>query len=896
MEIEELTRLMSRTRLLTITGAGGSGKTRLALEVATAVSDAYPDGSYFVDLSSISDPALVPQAVAAVLGIREQADQFLVTALAEYLRSRRLLLILDNCEHLLGACASISYTLLSASVGLRMLATSRQSLDVAGELVWRLVGLPVPQESTADPEILRQYESVQLFVERASFKLPGFTLNEETAAAITHVCAQTDGLPLAIEMAASRVRMMSVEEIVQRLNRSLRLLTGYASPALPRHRTLEAAIEWSYRLLTAEEQHLLRTLSIFAGSFAPEAAHAIFAAGTDSLSNDSVDLEDTLELLTSLIDKSLVNVEKRAQQTRYRLPETIRQYSATKAYAHNETVELATRHFLFYLSLAKSAELALQGPEQRAWLDRLDLEHDNLRKALSWTQTEDARKVQPGEISPASACLQLVSSLWRFWYVRGHLSEGRMWSEAVLALASSDTEVPTALRAGVLAGTGLLANDQGDYPAASRLLNESLALFRAIGDKQGISNCLNYLGVLARNLGDLREAIRLCEESLSLQRELGSKPGMAACLNNLGYLAINIGDYTSARAFVEESLVFLKELADPMRTAIALNNLGRIACARGDYATAERVLLESLSLRRKLLDTKGIPNALSALGIVALNTTRYDEAHADLQLSMEQYRALDDREGVAFVLNSLGELARYLGRHNEAWENFEQALVLAREIGNRVLTSSVLINIGRAWATRGDHIRAAASLTEALQLCLHTGGRVSTAYCLAYIAFLFNEVGELACATRLVSYAMYLIESSGFTLHPSEQEELDRLMNALRAKVGKKSWGADWKSGREMSLDAVAGEALSVVDVVQQHSGTPAHTATPGRARPIADLTRREIEVLRLLAEGLTDAQIAGKLFLSPHTVHAHLHSVYSKLDVTTRSAAVRFAIQNDLA
>jgi predicted ATPase/DNA-binding CsgD family transcriptional regulator len=894
-EVSELGHLLARSRLITITGAGGSGKTRLALEVAAASGNDYSDGVYFVDLAALQDPSLVPQVIAATLGVHEQSDRFLITTLTEYLRPKKLLLVLDNCEHLAGACSSVSYTLLSAAADLRILATSRQPFNVTGETVWRLQGLSVPAHIVSlGPEGVANYEAVQLFIARAQLKRPDFALDADNAVAVAQVCNQTDGLPLAIEMAAARTRTLSVQEIARHLGQSIRLLTGDAVPAIPRHRTLAAALEWSYRLLTPQEQRLLRALSVFAGSFTLEAAHTLILPDGETPSQDGDTLEDTLELFTALVDKSMLNSEVRTEETRYRLLETVKQYAGTRAFAFDETALLNTKHLLFYLSLAEQAEPALQGSEQRAWLDRLEGEHDNLRKALLYAQTAGAHSQGATSIGMSEAALRMVKALWRFWYVRGYLTEGRQWSEAILATASSDPGVPPVLRAAVLAGIGLLANDQGDYQEADRLLNESLALFRSAGDKQGISNCLNYLGVLARNLGNLKEAAHFYEESLSLQRQLGSKPGVAACLNNLGYLAISLGDFPSARRFVAESLGVLSELNDPMRTAIVLTNLGRIACATGDYATAEQRLLESLSLRKELLDTKGIPNSLSALGITALYTLNYDEAASYLRQSLELYRELNDREAVAFVLNALGEVAHYAGTE-EASQYFEQALSFATEIGNKVLCSNVLINIGQYQASKGDYAQAAASLVETLPLYLHTGAKVSLALSLMHIAYILKDSGEATRATRLLAYSTNLLEIGGFVLHKRAQEALDKAIAGLRLQLGKKAWQAMWAEGMAMARDDAVSEALNVIEIVQQQDSAQTRNVSLQRPPKTHDLTRREVEVLRALAEGLTDHQIAGRLFLTPNTVHSHLTRIYNKLNVPTRGAAVRFAVENGL-
>ncbi|MDQ5824749.1 MAG: tetratricopeptide repeat protein [Chloroflexota bacterium] len=877
----ELGRLLSQTRLLTVSGVGGSGKTRLALQVASSQLDTFADGVYLVELDGLADPSLLPQLVAASLGVQEQPDRFLVTTLVEHLRERRLLLILDNCEHLVQACASLVHTVLRATTNLRILATSRQALDVTGELTWRIPGLSLPEPGELPPlDRLAQYEAVQLFVERARFKFPDFNLTRANASSVVQLCRQLDGLPLAIEMAAARVNVLSVEQIARRLGESLRLLTDGSATAISRHRTLEAAIDWSYRLLPQVEQRLLRALSVFPGSFNLEAVHAICVemAGTGSE-------YETLDLLSNLIDKSLVSVtlEDEKGEARYRLFDTIRQYAASKAFAHDESTTLCHKHLEWYLSLAERAESHLQGPEQKVWLDCLQTEHDNLRKALGWSKDASV---------PEEAGLRLVLALWRFWYVRGYLTEGRQWSEALLARGAG---APPMLRAEVSAKAGLLANDQGDYGEASRLLNESLSIFRESADTQGISNCLNYLGIVARNLGDYTQATKLCEESLALQEELGTRGGMAICLNNLGYLAMEQGNYQAARSYVERSLSILQQLGDRTRIAIAFNNLGRIACALGDYTSARTLISRGLNIRRELADVKGTPISVANLGLVMLHQADYDQARRLFEESLSLYRGFNDKEGVAIALNHLGELELYSGEVAKAHSLLSEALGLSREIGGKELTANVLINLAKAFQLQQAHARAADTILEALQLSRQCGARVTVARCLLRIACLYEQLGDRQRATHMLAEAERFLDSTGYVLHPVEQAEYARLATTLQASIGKRAWSRKREQAQVTELDDVVSIAYEVASLAGA-----SHVAGPIASKkvqgPGIDLTRREKEVLRLLAEGLTDAQIAGKLFLSPHTVHAHLHSVYSKLDVTTRSAAVRFAIEHKLA
>ncbi len=598
-ELTEIKELLTRTRLLTLTGSGGTGKTRLSLQVGADLLDGSGDGVWFVELASLTDPGLVPPTVAGVFGLREEAGKPILQTLTEYLKGKRLLLLLDNCEHLLDACAKLADAVLRQCPQVVILASSREGLGIAGETTYRVPSLSLPDpRKPCTPASLSGFESVRLFVERALQAQTGFTVTDQNAPALASICHRLDGIPLAIELAAARVRSLSVEEINNKLDQRFRLLTGGSRTALPRQQTLRSLIDWSYDLLSDTEKALLCRLSVFSGGWTLEAAEQVCAG-------EPVEEWEVLEVLTGLADKSLVTPEQREGATRYRLLETVRQYARDRLLESGDGEQWRDRHLACCLSLGEEAEPHLRGAEQQAWLERLETEHDNLRAALDWSSQD------PGN---AEAGLRLAGAVWRFWYVRGHLGEGR--ERLAQALEADRADTPAA-RAKALHGAGGLAWSQGDYAAARELQEESLAIRRELGDRRGIASVLGNLGNVAQCQGDYAAARGLQEESLAIRRELGDRRGMASTLGNLAVVAAVQGDYAAARVLQEESLALFRELGDRGGIATALVNLGTVSQEQGDYAGARGRYEESLVLYRELGDRRGIVQTLEDLATLA---------------------------------------------------------------------------------------------------------------------------------------------------------------------------------------------------------------------------------------------------------------------------------------
>jgi predicted ATPase/DNA-binding CsgD family transcriptional regulator len=657
-EVAAVEHSLAAARLVTLIGAGGVGKTRLALRVADAALAAYSDGVWLAELGPLADPALVPNVVAAALGVREQAGVPIAQTLKQTLHPRCLLLVLDNCEHLGQACAELAEALLGACPGLQILATSREPLGIAGEVAWRVPSLSVP-DSRVRPsaEQLSAYAATCLFIERATAARPDFRVTDQNAPAIIEVCRRLDGIPLALELAATRVRLLSVEQLAARLHDRFQLLAGGRRTAPPRQQTLRATLDWSYALLQEPERRLFNRLAVFAGGWTVEAAEAICAG-------PELEPAAVLELLGRLVDQSLVVAEEQAGRVRYWLLETMRQYAAEKLEAVGETVALRQRHRDWFLAEARRSPFELFDPLHVAWLAE---ELDNLRAALRWS-------IQRGEVE---AGLRLAQATSAFWHQRGAYSEGRMWLAELLGLPGA--EAATRVRARALLSAATLANLQADFSAAEALSDESLILSRRLGYGRGITGALHVRGVIAVRRGDLAQAQVLFEEGLSVSRGDGSQALEFYFLLLLGLVALEQGDQARAGALGAESLALARQIGHVRGQASSLYILGRVAASRGDDAAGRALLEESLALHRE---------------------------HAD-------------RDGIEVSLRGLAHLLLDQGAVAEAGHLLAESLALAQEGGDRLELARSLEGLaGVAMAIRPDHaVRlagAAAALREAL--------------------------------------------------------------------------------------------------------------------------------------------------------------------------------------
>ncbi len=826
-------------RLVTLTGPGGVGKTRLALQVAADLLDDFPDGACFVPLAPISDPDLVPSTIAQMLGLKEPGDQSLLDLLKASLQDKRLLLLLDNFEQVLAAVPWLA-DLLAACPSLKVMVTSRAVLHIRGEHEFPVPSLALPDFThLPESEALSQYAAVALFLERARTVKPDFQLTPANARAIAEICIRLDGLPLAIELAAARSKLLPPQALLARLRHHLHVLTSAAQDVPIRQQTLRNTLAWSYDLLDAKEQQLFRRLSVFVGGCTLEAVEGLFTALGELPT-------DVLDGMASLMDKSLLQqTGQDGEEPRLVMLETIREYGLETLLASGEMERTRQAHATDYLRLAEQAELELGGPQQAAWLDRLEREHDNLRAALSWS-LEPAEDEKSGQRSETA--LRLGEALYLFWWTHGHWSEGRTFLER--ALAASE-EAPAPIQAKALYAAASLSFIQSHYERAEALTSKSLLLYRELGDQRGIALSLWVLGNIAWVRSDTSKARSLQEEALAFFKEVDDKEYVAYSLFSLGLLASSQGEYTRACTLYEESLTFFREIEHKRGIAHSLSQLAQaLFVSQGDQARVRSLMEECLALSREVGFKEGMAAAQCLLGQLALGQGDLATAHAEVEESVMLYKEMGHRHGTAESLAALGKVLAAEGDFPAAQALYEESLTLSGEVGEQWVIAMGLLGVGEVVAAQH----------------------------------------KLAWAAQLWGAADALRDALGIPIPPIERADYERSLSAARVHLGERAFAAAWAQGRAMTLQQVL--------TAQGHKPIPSPTpsATPAPQVYPAGLTAREVEVLRLLAGGLTDQQIADKLVLSPRTVHAHISSIYSKLAVTSRSAATRYALEHHLA
>jgi predicted ATPase/DNA-binding CsgD family transcriptional regulator len=652
-ELADVQRLLATSRLVTLSGAGGSGKTRLAIQIAKTLSDTFTDGVWMVDLAPLREPALVPQLVAQTLGVHPPPSQPLLESLLHFVQPKQLLLILDNCEHLIGACAQLAHQLLSQASELRMLATSREALAIAGETIYPLHGLAWPSLaaetareglSSRAPQDIFHYDAVRLFVERARAIAPNFTITAQNAPAIVEICRRLDGIPLALELASARVNVLSIQQIAARLDDRFALLTSGSRAVLePHHRTLRAAIDWSYTLLTAEEQTLFDRLAVFEAGCTLDTAEAV-------CSGEGIAAGRVLDVVSSLVDKSLVVAETSSRaQARYRLLETIREYALSKLDAAGDAARLRQRHLELFLVRAEAAAPKLFDAYQQLWLNWLEGEHDNIRAALAWA-------LEGGRIE---AGLRIAIALVRFWEIRGYVREGLAWFERLLGQA--DEKIPLVVRASAFTFTAFLADFLGDVSATASYARQAVALAEAAGDagKPILGFALGGLATNARAAGDYHTAFTIIERSVQLFRD-STWPsfylGMALAVQ--GGLAIELGSYDTARTLLDEGLTLAREAGDTYRIAYILKSFGELAHCEQNYAEAQAAYEQTVALLRELGATHDdLAAPLHNLAHACLHLGDIERAHALFTESMAAYQNQHSRPGMAECLIGFAALA-----------------------------------------------------------------------------------------------------------------------------------------------------------------------------------------------------------------------------------------------
>lgn len=741
-------------RLLTLTGPGGVGKTRLALQVAAELVESFVDGVWFVPLAPLGHADLVVPAIAQAVSVRQIGDQSLMEILVGELKNKELLLILDNFEHVTAATPAVGQ-LITACPKLKVLVTSRAILHLYGEreLVVPPLDLPDPKRLPS-VEDLASLESVRLFLERAQAAKAGFSLTEANAPTIAAICVRLDGLPLAMELAAARVRMLPPPALLSRLEHRLKLLTGGGVDRDPRQQTLRGAIAWSYDLLERAEQALFWRLSVFVGGCTIEAAEAV--------ANGAADLEvDVFDGIASLVEKSLLRQEGQDDgEPRFVMLESIREFGMGALEASGEAGSLRERHAEHYLSVAEDAEPHLSGPEQIAWLDQLEHEQGNLDAALRWLY--ETRQVSLG--------LRLAGTLWQFWSLRGHFSRGRDHLDALLDLP--DTEPARSERAKALNAAGFLAESQGDFRRAGDLHEESLRIAREIGDTQEMTWALANLGSIALGQGDLDRAQEALEEALQAARQLGDKHYIATSLIDLGRFAHVRSDLKAAAERYQEGLALFREIGDESRISSTLNNLGSIAVDEGAYDRAETLFRESL-------------------------------AH---------FEAVGDKRSIAGTLNNLAEVARRQGNDEQAENLYAESQKLAEEVGDKFSTAIAIENRADLARSRDDRQRAGSLYRQALAVYQVASDWEGIVACLGGLADIALATGHAESAVRLFSAAAAMGEGHGLLSDPAsdEPDPADSARAVARISLGQEAFTTLWEQGRAMSLDEASAEAESL--------------------------------------------------------------------------------------
>jgi predicted ATPase/DNA-binding NarL/FixJ family response regulator len=770
-------------RLLTLSGPGGVGKTRLAVEVARSLAAEFSDGINFVPLAGVSDSDSVAPAIAWAMGFREVGDRPATAHLADELPHRNALLVLDNFEQV-DAAAPLLAMLLGAGSGLKLMVTSRSPLHLAAEHLFPIppLAFPDPDRLPRLPE-LAEVPAVALFAERARAATGDFSLSAENALAVAAICRRLDGLPLAIELTAAWTRLLSPTALLERLSSRLLELAGGPRDAPSRHQTIRDTIAWSHDLLTREEREFFARLGVFAGGWTIEAAEAI--------SEDPP--FDVLRNLARLVDQSLVKVVRgSSEESRFDMLETIREYAREQQALDNLKDVTDRRHTSHFLELAENAQLSLGGPDEVRWLARLRADYDNLRAVIE--RALNARD--------ATTALRLGVFLWRFWAQRGHLVEGRGYLERALSISG---DVDAAVRVRAMVCLGNLALDLSDLSEARGFFTESLSLWRELADQDGIASALNGLGLVARDLGELTQARQHFSEALSIWSALDDAPGVALILHNLGTVATADADYGEARAYHEEALAIRRRLDDTGSIAYSLWGLATTTRLSGETTTAKNLYGESRT----------------------------------------HFRELGDRQGEALATYGLARIAQQMGDDSDALRLFREALSLSSSLAERIGMVECIEGIAAVMAQRGYAEHAVRLLG-------------ATASVRAVVATIRTEI---------------------------ERREPEQTLTMARRVLTNSAFDAAWAAGQALSLEAATEEALTLTG----QSSVLTRPASP------FNLTRREQEVLALLAEHLTDSEIAQRLYLSPRTASNHVASILGKLGVSSRREAAAFATRHGL-
>jgi predicted ATPase/DNA-binding CsgD family transcriptional regulator/DNA-binding XRE family transcriptional regulator len=795
-ETAEVMRLLEQTRLLTLTGTGGCGKTRLALEVAASLLDSFSDGVLLVDLAPVHAGNLVPYALAAALGRRERSGEALMDSLVRYLSPRELLLVLDNCEHLIEPSASLAERVLKSCPRVRLLATSREPLRIGGETTWRVPSLagPDPRTSSGSDDLLT-YPAVRLFVDRAQAVKSSFSLDAANATPVARVCARLEGLPLALELAAACVPVLAMPQILERLDDSFNLLVGGSRTAPTRQQTLRATLDWSHGLLTPQERLVFRRLAVFAGDYSLEAAEAVCAAG-------DVPGTAVLGLLQRLIDKSLVIADEKSGRSRYRLLEPVRQYAHGLLVATCELADVRRRHAMFFLDFGEARERATNvgGPERTTAAAALLQEYPNIRLALGWCV-----EAQEGQLG-----LRLARTVQFLWQARGYPSEGSVWLERLLAL-----------------------------PGASE-----------------------------------------------------PTPARVVCLLTAGRLASLLGRTEAARALHEAALPLARTISDPWVQWLGPQNFGIFALACGDLETAARYFREALAIARAANDQVDEALSLGAVATTALQQGNYDQARQLAEDARRIAHAAGEEWAEGQMMQRLGELALLRGDHETARIDLAHALDMFRRQGNPQHSALALEGLGRVALAKSNRREAFAYLAQSLRLLDDIGNRKDLVECLESFAALAAAQSMTEVALQLAGAAVAIRESIGAVQSPFRRDLLERSLSVAPGGVTDHIYAHAWQAGRELTIQ----EAIALALSIQPSGARDSTTSARNQDLQLVGLTAREALVLRLVARGQSNKEIAAELVLSVRTVERHITNLYGKIDARGKADATAYAIRHGLA
>jgi len=792
-EIQEVKDELGRHRLVTLTGSGGTGKTRLSLQVGADLLDSFPNGVWFVELAPLSDPNLIPNTVLSVLGISEQSDKPALDVLQEYLQPRKLLLVLDNCEHLIANAAAVANAILSAAPDVKILASSREALGVQGELSWHVPSLSLPDpKKLPELEALTQYEAVRLFIDRAILVNPHFTVTKDNAPAIAQICFRLDGIPLALELAAARVRMLSVDQISARLDDRFRLLTGGARTALPRQQTLRAMIDWSYDLLSENERLLLRRLAVFAGGWTLELAEQV-------CSDETIDQYEILDMLGRLVDKSLVTVYESITGTRYRILETIRQYAREKLFELGEGEKLRDRHLKAFVELAEQMEPDSRGQNQPHCFNRFEEEMDNFRLAMEWAHGRDNESL-----------LRLSTSLWRFLDLRGY-QEDAEWLYAAIRLTEG---MKTPARAyGLARAAWVFNNNKGLIDPFPAWVSEGIELSRALNCKTELAMMLCRQAVLDfwRDTSDNRSYLAIAQPVIEVCRD-----------NNdhwvLGFIYIEVAtdlivhDPPEARHYLEDGLKHLEIAGDRRLLSWAYFYLKDVALRDGNTNEAQRFGEKAIEYAREIGDVNNMASGKLSIASIALFQDKYDDAEEFARESYKYAFDSNDKRGVFFSLEILTRVQWARGNRSALQKYAEEALTWVEKLDDSFYRADAFFLLGTALHLGGELSQARQKFKEALNLSLQD--QFSGSYRDLYFGIFIRMGGVLIQeeraeqGVRLLGASETIKRSTFMYFYPFEIRELDVFIATARAKLGDEAFEKAWAEGAAMSTEVAVKYAL----------------------------------------------------------------------------------------